>query len=77
MLTLENFENPPDLMHVFNCNTDWPICLFDFTIKQKCPNYFAFKVQMPLNTFRRENYFYDDKDSAKVVEGGPFNPPIA
>lgn len=57
MLTLENFENPPDLMHVFNCNTDWPICLFDFTIKQKCPNYFAFKVQMPLNTFRRENYF--------------------
>lgn len=47
-----------DLMSIFNCDTAWPICLFDFTIKSKCPNYFIFRVQTPLNELMQEDYFY-------------------
>jgi len=34
-----------NLMQIFNCNPEWPICLFDFTIKNKCPNFFRFRVR--------------------------------
>ena len=36
---------------------DWPICLYDFTIKARCPNYFVFKVYQPLTSFEISNYF--------------------
>ena len=28
-----------ELMKVFNCNTEWPICLYDFTYKNKSNSY--------------------------------------
>ena len=34
-----------DLMEVFNCSPDWPICLFDFTVKQRCPNMFILRMR--------------------------------
>ena len=34
---LENREN--DLMKVFNCNPEWPVCLYDFTYKNKSNQY--------------------------------------
>lgn len=48
-----------DLMSVFNCNEKWPICLFDFTVKTKCPNMFVFRVLDPLNSFVIDKYFYE------------------
>lgn len=54
-------------MNLFNCNTDWPICLYDFTIKSKCPNYFVARVQAPLTSFVIDTYF-------KNSTGGNYKP---
>ena len=40
--TMEKFEQ--DLMSIYNCSPSWPICLFDFTFKNQCPKYVAFRV---------------------------------
>lgn len=40
-----------------NCKKEWPICLYDFTIKSKCPNFFVFKVLQPLSSFVINDYF--------------------
>jgi hypothetical protein len=45
-------------MEVFNCSPEWPICLFDFTVKQKCPNMFVLRMLEPLTFFIKDNYFY-------------------
>ena len=47
-----------DLMKIFNCNTSWQICLFDFAFKNKNPTYLCFRVANDLNTYAYENYFY-------------------
>ena len=47
-----------DLMKYYNCETDWPICLFDFTIKSKIPNIFVFRVGGQLDKYVIDNYFY-------------------
>ena len=39
------------------CDPADQICLYDFTIKQKCPNYFSFRVQAPLTDFLLDDYF--------------------
>lgn len=32
-------------MNTFNCSeNDWPICLYDFTYKNRIPTYFCYKV---------------------------------
>lgn len=32
-------------MRIFNCNyNEWPICLFDFTYKNKIPNFLCFRA---------------------------------
>jgi hypothetical protein len=49
-----------NIMTAWNCSTEWPICLFDFTTKSKCPNYFAFRVFNSFNDFILEDYFYGD-----------------
>lgn len=46
-----------ELMNVFNCNPEWPICLFDFSYKNKIPNYFSFKIDQDFNERIIENYF--------------------
>jgi hypothetical protein len=52
---MEQFET--ELMKVFNCNCEWPICLYDFTYKNKIPNYFCFKVEADINSLIIDNYF--------------------
>lgn len=47
-----------DLMEIFNCNTEWPICLFDFTAKNKNPTYISLRVGKELNAYKFEDYFY-------------------
>lgn len=47
-----------DLMKIFNCDTEWPICLFDFTVKNKNPTYIALRVQNNLTNYKIDGYFY-------------------
>ena len=51
-----------------SCSIEWPICLYDFSIKQKIPNYFTFKVQQPLTSLFMDDYFTESR------EGGKFDP---
>lgn len=47
-----------DLMKIFNCNSEWPVCLFDFAFKVKNPTYLCFRVADNLDTYIKEGYFY-------------------
>lgn len=66
-----SLESPSaDLMNIFSCDKKWPVCLFDFTLKQKMPNFFVFKVQPRLDSLIRENHF--DKDAkCEVIDYKP------
>ena len=44
-------------MDIFNCDPKWPICLFDFTYKNKVPNHLCFKVGGDLTDLIKDNYF--------------------
>lgn len=41
-LPLDKYEN--EVMVTFNCDLSWPYCLFDFTYKNKIPQYLAFRT---------------------------------
>lgn len=46
-------------IEALKCNHKWPVCLFDFTYKNKVPEYFSFRVE----TSRYEiiqDHFYGD-----------------
>ena len=47
-----------DLMKIFNCNSEWPVCLFDFAFKVKNPTYLCFRVANNLDSYVKEGYFY-------------------
>lgn len=55
---MDQFEK--DLMQIFTCNPEWPICLFDFTFKNKVPNFFNFRIKKCLNKCIIDNYFTDE-----------------
>lgn len=57
--SMDLFEK--ELMSIFNCDPDWPICLFDFTFKNKLPTYLCFKVKNDMNKYIIDNYF-DEKN---------------
>jgi len=40
---LDQFEQ--EVMQMFDCNPEWPICLYDFTYKNRIPEYLAFRVR--------------------------------
>ena len=37
---MEELEN--QLMKTFDCDSQWPVCLYDFTYKNRIPTFFAF-----------------------------------
>jgi len=45
-------------MEFFNCDPQWPICLYDFSFDNKLPTYFCFRPMQNLDTFVVEDYFY-------------------
>ncbi|CDW87967.1 tbc domain-containing protein [Stylonychia lemnae] len=53
--TMEQFER--DLMQIFNCDQEWPICLFDFTYKNKIPNNLCFKIKETITSCMIHDYF--------------------
>ena len=51
---LDNREG--ELMKVYNCNTDWPICLYDFTYKNKSNEYQTMRCRQKLSRYVVEDY---------------------
>lgn len=45
-------------MKIFNCNVEWPICLFNFTHSSINPTYLCFHVKNDLTEYALEGYFY-------------------
>lgn len=43
-------------MKVFNCNPEWPICLYDFTFKNKCNQFLIMKTKRNLKDYVIEDY---------------------
>lgn len=46
-----------ELMKVFNCNPKWPICLYDFTFKNKCNQFLIMKCRSNLSKYVVNDYF--------------------
>ena len=44
---------------MLTCDKKWPVCLFDFTYKNKVPEFFAFRVT-PNSYSVRDDYFYPE-----------------
>lgn len=64
-----------DLMKIFNCNPDWPVCLFDFSFKNKNPSQIAFKVAGDLREYIFEEYYFSDFEpiSLQSAQYTPFD----
>lgn len=39
--SLDKYEN--EVMKVFNCDIHWPLCLYDFTYKNRIPQFLCFR----------------------------------
>jgi hypothetical protein len=48
-------------MHIFNCDSRWPLCLHDFTFKNRIPNYFCFKTRNSLSELIINDYFSKER----------------
>ena len=63
-----------ELMKIFDCNPEWPICLFDFTFKNKQIQFLTMKARKNLKDYIVEgDYFKTNgtvtkKPKRKLVE---------
>lgn len=57
-----------DLMRLFNCSADWPVCLYDFTFKNKNPSYLVMRVAGDLTEFIFEEYFFSEFDHISLQQ---------
>ena len=64
-----------DLINKFDCNPEWPICMFDFTYKNKVPTSFCFKMENNLSSYCHENYFNSHDESGTAPAKRPFSSP--
>lgn len=58
-----------DIMSAFNCDTQWPICMFDFTYKNKTNHQQAMRSRYKLTSFVVEDHFYPECDQNKAQIG--------
>ena len=57
-------------MSLFNCNPEWPVCIFDYTYKNKIPHFFSFKIELDLTMLILDEYFSSPQtDEAKAHYG--------
>ena len=71
MQPMETYER--DLMKIFCCDPEWPLCLFDFTAKNKNPTFVALRTGRSLNEYRIDEYFYGG-NSSKQPKSEMFQP---
>jgi len=53
---MEQFEK--DLMKIWKCSDEWPVCLYDFAFKNKNPQYLVYRVENNLEEYAIDDYFY-------------------
>ncbi|CDW83411.1 gtpase-activating protein [Stylonychia lemnae] len=67
---VEQFNNK--LFNYFHCDPKWPVCLYDYTYKNKIPNYLCFKIASELTQFIKTDYFYPNQnenlDSDQILQ---------
>jgi hypothetical protein len=51
-----------ELIELLGCDKSWPVCLFDFTYKNKIPEFFVFRTDSRSIEIK-ENYFYNEYTS--------------
>lgn len=39
-----HYNGNRDILDHLTCNSKWPVCLLDFTYKNRIPEYFAFSI---------------------------------
>lgn len=49
-----------ELMQVFDCNPEWPLCLYDFTYKNRNDKQYTMVSRRTLKDYVVENYFTKD-----------------
>ena len=60
-MPLEQYER--NIMKIWECNEQWPLCLFDFSFKNKNPTFTCLRVRHPLHEYCMQDYFYGAKSS--------------
>lgn len=50
-------------MQNFDCDAKWPICLYDFTFKDKKPTQLVYRVADDITKFSFDGYFYGGLES--------------
>lgn len=49
-----------EVMRIFDCDTNWPLCLYDFTIKNRNNTQITMRSRYNLKDYVVENYFRED-----------------
>ena len=63
-----NFQgNEAEVMRTFNCNPEWPICLYDFTYKNKSNEFQTMRCRHHLTNYVVEDYFGENGVNAWPV----------
>jgi len=50
-------------VNAISCDSLWPACLYDFTLKCCYINFLAYRVACPLSTYLINGYFYSEMTS--------------
>jgi hypothetical protein len=51
-------------IEALRCDKNWPVCLFDFTYKNKVPEYFVFRVDSSKYQIMNNHFYADDKNQS-------------
>ena len=57
---VEMDESKLKLSGRIKCNMNWPICLYDFTVRSRITNFFVFRVTKPVKVI--SNYFGEETE---------------
>ena len=55
-----------DVIDVIKCDLSWPVCIFDFSIHKKLPQFFIYKTKYYPGKIK-ENHFYGEYDKYNVL----------
>lgn len=64
-------QNETTLMQAFVCDNSWPICLYDLSYANKCPDFLCYRVGFDLTTLMNDDYFYSGKENVGLNQSSP------
>ena len=53
-------------MKAFNCDPSWPICLFDFTFRNRSEDYLALRVKQNLSNYILDDYIGKSEEMGRI-----------